>query len=377
MVSMKRLFLFALTALVLGSCAQDKTEDIALNDGQTIYATIAEMEGAGRVQLNENKQTTWTAGDHIVVYSATQMLEYEFTGNTGDRSGSFRNLGYYNIDMSQFNIPENQWWAVYSTDGRYKPQLINTNLGPLPYFLMDIPNTTDYIKGSYGLSANAMLGSSNDGANFQFINLFGYLRISAVGSQKVTRVILESLTGETMLAGHFAVVPDYPNATIGFDADPDAVPYQVINCGEGVQLSNTPTDFYFALKPMNIEGGINVTLEFEDGSTYTKSTDKTIPIVRNTIQPMAVINANASVESQVATIYHSGTTVYAPLLEGSRVSGRIEWGDGAYSMLDALTSSYTYEDGQSSHVITITATNATSLSLDRCTGITKIDLSNF
>ena len=375
---MKRMLLIALTALVMGACAQDKTEAVALNDGQIIYATIADMEGSGRVQLNENKQTVWTAGDRLVVYSATEMAEYEFMGNTGERSGSFQRLGYYStVDMSVYNIPDNQWWAVYSSANRYRPGSLSTNVGTVVYFLLDIPNTSNYIKGSYGLTTNAMLGSSNDGQNFTFINLYGYLRISAVGSQKVTRVTLRSLTGEVMLAGAFAVAPDYPSAMLTFEGDATAVPYQVIECPEGVQLSDTPTDFYFALKPMSIEGGINVTFTFEDGSTYTKSTSKTIPVKRNTIQPMTVVDTDQASASQVAYITYMSKYITAPRVNPSNVAtGSINWGDGTVTSINDLVHYYYYDD-EPSHTVTVTVENGDVLQLDKCSGVTKIDLSNF
>lgn len=376
---MRKSVIFLMLATLFAACTKDRTEDVALTDGTKIYATIADMEGAdGRVQLNDKKQTVWNAGDQIMVYGADEWAVYEFDGKDGDRSGSFTRLGYYlgAEDMSVYNLPDNQWYALYSDGAAYRPQMVSGYM----CLVLDIPHTSTYVKGSYGLTTNVMLGTSSDRVNFTFINLFGYLRVSAVGTKKVKSVEVASLTRETMLSGAFAFVPEIPNASVSFASDETATPSQIIDCGEsGVQLSDTPTDFYFAMKPMTIEGGIRVKFTFTDGTSFVKSTEKNIPIARNTIQPMAVLDADSETEV-VATprfyIYHTGSVVSAPYVEGVGIEGGIAWGDGNTSLLNEFTS-YSYQDGEPSHVVTVEATNATGFSLKDFTGITKIDLSNF
>ncbi|MBQ8471652.1 MAG: hypothetical protein IJ502_06985, partial [Alistipes sp.] len=330
--------IFLMLATLFAACTKDRTEDVALTDGMKIYATIADMEGAdGRVQLNDKKQTVWNAGDQIMVYGADEWALYEFDGKDGDRSGSFTRLGYYlgAEDMSVYNLLDNLWYALYSDGTPYRPQMVSGYM----CFVLDIPHTSTYVKGSYGLTTNVMLGTSSDRVNFTFINLFGYLRVSAVGTKKVKSVEVASLTSETMLSGGFAFVPEIPNASVSLASDETATPSQIIDCGEsGVQLSDTPTDFYFAMKPMTIEGGIRVKFTFTDGTSFVKSTEKNIPIARNTIQPMAVLDVDAQEEDpvQFIFIYHTGSVVSAPYLEGVGLDGIIMWGDGNTSLLNEV-----------------------------------------
>ncbi len=367
---MKRIVSIALAALLMGACAQDKTEDIGL-DGKKIYASIESTDTAGRVLLNEQKQTVWTAGDQIWAIHRTEGLTaWQFDGQTGDRSGSFSYMGSLNYDLSAYeNL--NEYYAFYPLSALY-------TYGALPNNRMVLIGVLqpewDYLPNSYGLHANTMLGTSTDGENYTFKNLHGYLRISLTGTKKVKSVRLEGNNGDYLAGYHYFALDNIDEWRW---YEPVAL-YQQINCGdEGVQLSATPTDFYYVLPPMTLSKGITVTVTFTDETTYTKRTAKSIPIERNTIQPMAAFDTSGDNFPQRILLYHTGTTVAGPMLGGaSSMAAQIDWGDGYISLLNQLTS-YDYTDEQPSHTITVKATDAVVVQLEKCTGITKIDLSNF
>lgn len=367
---MKRIVSIALAALLMGACAQDKTEEIGL-DGKKIYASIESTDTAGRVLLNEQKQTVWTAGDEIITAHKTEgLLRWTFDGNTGDRNGSFSYMGSLDSDLSIYeNL--NEYYAFYPLSALY-------TYGALPNNRMVLIGVLqpewDYLPNSYGLHANTMLGTSSDGQNYTFKNLHGYLRISLTGTKKVKSVRLEGNNGD-YLAGYHLFVIDNIDVWSWYES---VALYQQINCGdEGVQLSASPTDFYYVLPPMTLQKGITVTVTFTDETTYTKRTTKSIPIERNTIQPMAAFDTSGDNFPQRILLYHTGTTVAGPMLSGaSSMAAQIDWGDGHMSLLNQLTS-YDYTDEQPSHTITVKATDAVVVQLKKCTGITKIDLSNF
>ena len=76
-----------------------------------------------------------------------------------------------------------------------------------------------------------------------------------------------------------------------------------LDCGEGVLLSETPTDFYFAV-PVNVHSGDNLSegenafdygftirvYDTEGNEVYTKVTDADNSIVRSKIRKMPVVN---------------------------------------------------------------------------------------
>ena len=367
MVVMKRAWFIALTALVMGACAQDKTEDIG-NGGLKIYASIEQENAEARVQLNDRKQTVWTAGDQIVTAHKTEgLLLWQFDGNTGDRSGSFSLLGRYPVELNTYDI--DNYYALY-------PKIYN--LGSLAgtfVLLSTQSHTSIYSPHSYGLHANAMFGTSEDGQHYKFQNLHGYLRLSLTGERSVRQILLQGNGTADVLAGIYYFNPKNIDEWGWYD---NLYPAQVIDCGEeGVQLSGTPTDFYYAIPPVSLAQGITVTITFTDGSTYTKMTSKPISIKRNTIQPMAVVNTDQAPTSQVAYITYMSKYITAPRVNPSNVAmGTIDWGDGTVTSVNDLVHYYYYDD-EPSHTVTVTVENGAALQLDKCSGVTKIDLSNF
>ena len=97
-------------AALLASCAQDAAVDEPRMESamNKIYATIDDSEYANsdddtRVELNDKKQTVWTAGDKITVFYSEDVEVWQFDGNTGDRSGSFSYLGGYGYKNPNIN----------------------------------------------------------------------------------------------------------------------------------------------------------------------------------------------------------------------------------------------------------------------------------
>lgn len=367
---MRRGLLFLLVATMFAACTEDRIEEVTNQDAavERIYATIADTEGDDtRVELNEKRQTVWNAGDKIFVYCNSYFREYTFDGKTGDRSGSFTYTTGYGAPDSNAVVNYDKYYAVHLNTLQYS-WYSNGD----PVFYVTLPATQSYKKNSYGTDTNAMLGTSTDGENFTFKNLYGYLRLSLTGGKVVKSIEISGNANET-LAGELKVNKDaqfvqwYQNLS-------DSI---TIDCGSGVMLTDIPTNFYVTLPPITFESGISVKVNFTDGTSYPKSTTKKVVISRNTIQPMSTFNTGGEIKWQVVTIEHTGSKISAPTLSGSSaISGYIYWGDGNSADVNSLAS-YVYEDGQQSHSVTVKSLNATIISFDGCEGITEIDLSNF
>ena len=87
-----RRILITLSALLVISCVQDATTDVAINlaDTDKIYASIGEVEN--RVELNKDVQLVWTAEDRLIVAGPKTFKRYKFQhgcqrGGNGDDSG--------------------------------------------------------------------------------------------------------------------------------------------------------------------------------------------------------------------------------------------------------------------------------------------------
>lgn len=370
---MKRTLLYILALVTLASCTQDAVVDEPRVDGaeNKIYATIDATEDVEdsdsdtRVELNNKKQTVWTAGDQIMTFSNDGFKLWQFDGKTGDRGGSFIHAGNYGTpDASYVNY--DQHYAVYLADFTY-----GAYSNKSPKFYTTLPSTQSYKAQSYGLNTNAMLGTSSDGKNYKFKNLYGYLRLSITGGKIVDKIVIKGRNNEAIAGTQYfnknGVLTMYDNKAYSITLD----------CENSVQLTDVPTEFYITMPPITLSKGITVTINFADGTVFTKSTSKSVTINRNTIQPMKSFNTGGEVEWQTISISHTGNKIYTPYFYGSSaLSGFIYWGDDYMSNINN-SSSYTYDDNKASHTITTKTMGATTVEITNCKGISEIDLTNF
>lgn len=363
---MKRLVIFAIAATMLASCSKDTTVDMLPTDDSKIYASIENEES--RVQL-QNLHTVWNAGDRIVVHSPNDLTLWSFNGKTGDRKGSFSKVGYFNVNASSLAIFD-KYYALYSYDNYFNFGTV----GSKPAIIMTAPSTQTYLKDSYGLHANTMLGTSNDGVNYTFKNIHGYLRLSLTGDKVVSKIELCGNKSE-ILAGEFYFTTDNPDKHYWYQSQTSTI---TLDCGSGVALSDTPTNFYFVVPPITFTDGILVNIHFSNGDVYPKATSKPITITRNTIQPMATIPTDGNVQWKYIYIHHTGDEIIVPKIpNGAPSAVTVNWGDGNTTLLGDISRRYYYLDGAASHVISIKTAETTLFEMDSCEGISKIDLSNF
>ena len=367
---MRRILIFTLFASLLYSC-QDAKIDEATNSAQHneyIYATISDDDT--RVELNNYKQTVWTEGDMFIRLGDNIHDVWMFNGNTGDRNGKFYRYASFNNKVDHnFN---GKYFALYPyRDGIYYGTGSFTN-GDLAMFYK-VFNEQNYHPNSYDTLSNIMLGLGKDAENFTFQNVMGYLRLSLTGSKRVKSITLEGNNDEVLAGVRYIHQED---VTVGeWYSEPSYT--MTLNCGDGVQLTGTPTEFYFALIPRLFENGITATINFTDGSNYVKSTRKSVDISRNIIQPMATISTDEAIEWQRVIIKHHGDRVAAPYLLGNTsVLGYIYWGDGYQSDVNTIDA-YNYADGDGEHEIVIETLDANYIYIESCAGISEIDLTNF
>ena len=370
---MKRFLSFVLAAISTIACTQREIEEARLSpDGDKIYASIASTET--KVQLNDLKQTVWTEGDQIFVIGPDEYAIYNFDGRTGDRSGSFTKVAPGtppNQDSRNFHF--DQYYAIYSWNAGYSGYGTNED----GVILSEVKSTQTYSENSYGLYANTMVATSQDGVNFSFKNVLGYLRLSLAGNQIIRSITLSGNNEETLAGGFYFDLGDIYNHTWYKWKNNPLNTEITLDCGEaGVAISDTPKDFYFVVPPVVFKDGINITINFTDGTSLEKSTDKRIEITANNIQPMSTISISDP-DWNTMYIYHNGAKISFPMLFGEQSPlGIINLGDGnSYSLGGSYY--WTYTDGQPSHTATVKSKNADGFIIQGCDGITGIDLTNF
>ncbi|MBR0336105.1 MAG: leucine-rich repeat protein, partial [Alistipes sp.] len=166
-----------------------------------------------------------------------------------------------------------------------------------------LPAEQTYLKDSYGINGNIMV-SQSEYKQFVLKSVCGWLRIRLIGNgEKVQSIKLKGNNGE-QVAGEIyintadatttlasAIYSNFDNTEVGGTMleDNTILTEVTLNCGEGVTLGKNATAFYIALPPQEFSKGLTIEVLCSDGSIMTKSTENTITIERNTIQPMTTL----------------------------------------------------------------------------------------
>ena len=285
---MKKLILSLLTVFFSASCTHNTIDEI----GQIItlpQTLTASLEGNdSRIQLLGGK-SVWNAEDCIsVFYKSFDNLKWIFQGEDGDKSGYFK-LAEGNAGAQTMN----NTIVAYPYDANY---LIDTNNSTL---IASLPATQHYRYESYGLDENLMVANCEH-TSFTLRNVCGWLKIQLTGNgEKITKLKLKGNNNE-QVAGVIYVCTEDASLTL-YSNQNDAnfegnVEFEnsnttelILDCGNGVELSAAPTEFYITIPPLCFENGITLTVESIDGNSMTVSTYNELTISRNHICPMAVI----------------------------------------------------------------------------------------
>ena len=370
---MKKCYLILALAAMFASCSKNEAVDeqpIAASKDK-IYASIGEKDT--RVQLNEELKSVWNAGDEITIIGPKEYSQWSFDGKTGDRVGIFSRVETFDPMLDKVS----KYYAIYPGMGNIDySQTTATNAE----IITELRSAQDYVKGTYCPKSNVMFGISDDGSSYQFKNIVSYLRLLITCDPEEPKTVksidLLGNNGET-LAGRMYINSN--DGTTSFRGDDvTTVESITLNCGKnGVALSETPSEFYFVVPVVSCYKGITVCVNFTDGSTYMRSTTKSINFRPNYIHPMSVFSVDEEVEMQSVYITHHGDRIAMPKVVGSAaVSGYVVWGDGNVSMLNE-EKDHIYNDGQDKHIVTVQVAGAHQLELKHCTGVSHIDLTNF
>jgi hypothetical protein len=304
---MKKLLHIIFVAMMLASCSQDVIVEVQ-NPTADLNRTInVSFEGVDtRIQLNDELKTVWTKDDLVSVFYRSSVNEqWQFQGETGDRSGDIMPVD------SSINPPAttNHIVVVYPYNEGYFYNSETRNVQA------SLPAEQTYLKDSYGLNGNIMI-SSSEYNQISLKSVCGWLKLQLTGSgEKVQSITLRGNDDE-QVAGELYINSSDASSTLASTSNdevagdeaggtlvrPGTILKEVtLNCGDGVELGTEPTAFYIALPPQTFEKGITVEITCSDGTKMIKSSNKVITIVRNHILPMTevVYSSNIPPSNQI------------------------------------------------------------------------------
>ena len=315
---MRLLNIFAIASLLLFSCTTaeiDEIHGVGLDDTmpETIYAAID--SDITRIELNEELQTVWSAGDEVsVFYRSNANNRYAYTGTSGERNGTLTRKTNTSGSQTIADIV-----SVYPYNASYTLSASAETVD------ITLPTEQHYRDGSYGVGDNIM-AYAGDSDNFYYKSLCGWLRIQLCGAKSVKSIALRGNNNE-VLAGKATLDYKSMELTLKGSSSDKTLKTVTLNCGEGVRLNTTTaTEFYLVVAPQTFSKGITIDVTFDDGTTITKSTSKSLTISRNHIQPMATIDAiGESIDTQSMSlltsypslIYNDDTEDIAILINGA------------------------------------------------------------
>ena len=311
---MKRFLLFALVATIFVACTTDQTQDIAVRIEVPETLTVS-FEENSRIQLQDGK-TVWTEGDLVsVFYRSNANQKWQFQGQTGERTGNLKCIanGQATQELSDIVVvyPYNESYYI-------NPRTCNVQAS--------LPATQTYLADSYGLNGNIMI-SQSEYNQIALKSVCGWLKVQLTGNgEAVQSITLKGNNGE-QVAGQVYINSADATCTLaaedGLSGDDSIAGGNLVfddtiftsvtlNCGEGVTLGSEPTAFYIALPPQTFENGVTVEIECLHCKTAIKSTDNTITIQRNVIQPMAAFEFDGERIQQNNEIWYTANRLVEP-----------------------------------------------------------------
>lgn len=286
-----RFFMLLLCLVLASACAQD--EPLAPENGgntstpelstRTIRMT-AGTASAGDVTRTtlEGVNVLWDEGDQFRVMD-TNGLDWVMKADEdakGHTSGGFK--GSTTSDVK----PTNTAMAVFPSDG-----LTSYTDGNLT---ITIPQTQTYVAGSFDHKANVMAGpvtpvtGETDTYSAEFYNMMGVLKLQLTGEHDfLTSIKITDKAGKKISGTATLSAKDFSKG-ISVDNIQDGSSSITLNCGF-VELTETPTDFYFVVPVGAFSQGFDVefTNSNDTPSTIKKTSSNNHSIKINSIKKMA------------------------------------------------------------------------------------------
>ena len=265
----KVLMSLAAVAAVFAGCQKPELEVAPVVVKEAFTATV-ENFGATKTAMDGN-HVVWSTGDQLAIFQGTGVADlYELAdGYEGLASGKFTlkaGMGddfYGGMEMTDpRNVafyPYAQGLATYCEEGAWVVSNVT------------LPATQAYTENSFANGAFPMVAvtESLEDHVLRFKNVLGAVKLQFTGKSAIKSVALKGNNNE-VLAGAATVAAHDGFETPSVVVAENGATEVVLECGEGVQLSETEaTAFVLAVAPVNFENGFTVTVTYVGGYTHT------------------------------------------------------------------------------------------------------------
>lgn len=282
--------IFAMAVLALTSCIKEETPMVDNNGGQDIDTpsellvekvfTVGDVDTRtyidGTTSASNKMVIKWCADDQIAVWDGTAFRKFTVDGEPNGNSATFKGMvsesatEFYAIypynDNLKYNYNESQQWMEFAVTQPY----------------------VQYANPEGGLADNTAFscGKADADGHIQFVNRSALLKFSLAEGMTVKSVTIKGNEDDDIISGSLNIRYNASNNfTLGWKSEGKSNELTLAN-EDGSNLK-TGVDYYIALTGNIFGKGYSVTATFADGTSMTRSSDKSIQFMSNQIYTLS------------------------------------------------------------------------------------------
>ena len=262
-------------------------------EGPTVNAVA---ESSTKAYIDNSLNVLWAAGDEISVFlgSGTNK-QYRLSSEPGRNTASFDAVPGAGITAGT-ELPVNAAFYPYDKD-----VACSVDASGQAVFDVTVPQVQAYAPGTCASGANMMAAvtSGTASTDFNFRNVLSAVQLNLTGPAVVSKIVFMSTKGRA-LSGKARVKASCDGVpSLEFVSDTSGM--VVLDCGEGVQLSDVPTPFVIMI-PAGVLDGYAVRIICRDGSVMEKESANSVAFRRACFQPFNAMRYEVSAGSDLVRI---------------------------------------------------------------------------
>lgn len=258
----QRYYLFVLLTSLFMACEHSDT-NFEVGTEQPIVTLSVTIQNENRSRSELGLPTTvdgktsypvlWSEGDRLAVMQGEKLFEFTLDSTTGDGNGLFVCTSSNAVEFDR----------TAATEAFYPYEWVTFSNGEFCY---TAPLEQSWKSGSFGLGAAPMAGYRAAGSDeaLQLKNLFGVFKLQLTGSNE--QIVSIELTSNLAISGAGKVLfdTDSSNHSLKLSGSGEAEKYLRLNCGTGITLQQTPTEFLLTLPATTSDEGYHLTVIITD-----------------------------------------------------------------------------------------------------------------
>ena len=291
-------YILMLMLLAATSCRQiEPLIEQELTNGPEFTAQIEEFDVQSKTSLANGNSVVWSAGDQIAIFQGKSVadryqVKEEFVGT---KNGIFTIVAKGDgspASTFQTNI------ALYPYEEGLECTTVIEDSEVTSYKItgVTIPSVQTYATGTFP-DESFMMAAITDGLEdhtLNFKNLCGALMLQLKGTMKVKSVMVQGHDSER-LSGEATVTLSSDRSSPIIEMSSGAAVTATLDCGEGVQLSESNTnEFIVTLPPTQFVKGFTVSIIGADGTVARIVTSKQNSVGRSYMHSMPELTVNAN-----------------------------------------------------------------------------------